>query len=81
MITVFYKQEPTVDTPYRQLVLKYSKGWQVCVLAGTKWGREHAEKIRVIPAKTFEDAKQCFDNVFAELQADGWRAYRPYEPW
>lgn len=80
MMVSFYKQKPNVDTPYRKLVLEQSRGWQVRLSGGTKWG-EHAEELKVILAKSFEEAVESFNRVYAEVQAEGWKAYSPYEPW
>jgi hypothetical protein len=82
MTTAFYKQSPTVDTPYRQLTLENTKGhWQVRLTGGVKWGREHRQELRLIPAKSFEDAKQSYDKAFGELQKEGWRPYTPQQQW
>jgi len=81
MITAFYKQKPTMDTPYRELVIQHKNGWRVRLSGGTKWGRENAKELKVVPARDFEDAKAVFDKIFAELQEEGWKAYSPYEPW
>lgn len=82
MMTAFYKQQPTVDTPYRQLILEHSAGgWRVRLMGGTKWGRSHGQKLKVIPAKSFDAAKKAYDKVFGELQNEGWKPYCPFEPW
>lgn len=81
MMTAFYKQKPTIDTPYRQLLLEHEGRWQVRLLGGTKWGRQHTEELKLIPAKSFDEAKEFYDKVFRELQDDGWKPYNPFIPW
>lgn len=81
MITVFYKQKPTVDTPYRQLMLEHKPAWRVRLLGGTKWGPENVQELKVISAKSFDDGKELYDKVFGELQDEGWKPYSPYVPW
>src|ERR1035441_7372814 len=75
MIQAFYKVKPEQDTPYRQLSIVNDDRWEVRLSAGTKWGREHARELKVIPAATFDEAKQHFDKLFEELHADGWLPY------
>jgi hypothetical protein len=81
MIQAFYKTKPQQDTPYRQLSLSHKDGWQVRLTGGTKWGRENAEELKVISAKSFDEAQQLYDEMFRQLQDQGWRAYTPYETW
>jgi hypothetical protein len=82
MMQSFYKQKPTVDTPYRQLLIEHNgRNWQVRLLGGTKWGRENAEELKNIPAKDFDEANKFYDKEFVEVQAGGWKAYSPYVSW
>jgi hypothetical protein len=81
MMQAFYKTKPTQDTPYRQLSLRRENGWRVRLTGGNKWGREHAEELKVIPVQTFDEAKEVYDKMFIDLQDEGWKPYSPYEIW
>jgi hypothetical protein len=83
MIQSFYKENPTkVDTPYRELIVEQVGGkWQARLTGGTKWGVPKKTPLKVIKGKRYEDAKEAFDKMFAELQEEGWKAYSPFEPW
>ncbi len=83
MMNAFYKRKPTEDTPYRQLVLEHDKRgrWQVRLIGGTKWGRENAQDLQVTPAKDFDDGMKSYNEIFHQLQLDGWRPYSPFIPW
>ena len=82
LLQSFYKQKPSVDTEYRELVILGPKGGlRVRLLGGTWWGPEHSKELRVIQANGFDEAKESFDKVFRQLEKEGWRAYSPYEQW
>jgi len=82
MIQAFYKTKPEQDTPHRQLSgVHDDDDWKVRLVAGTKWGRDDAQELSVTPAPSFEEAKRVFDQLFEQLQSDGWRAYTPWEIW
>jgi hypothetical protein len=83
MMNAFYKAKPTVDTPYRQLVLEYDEkgSWQVRLIGGTKWGRENAQDLKVTPAKSFDDGMDSYNKMFRQLQEEGWKPYNPFIPW
>jgi len=80
LMNAFYKQSPTADTPYRQLILKQSGGWRVRLTGGTTWGREHRQELKIFPANSFDDARETYDRIFTELQAEGWEPYGLFEP-
>ena len=48
---------------------------------GQKWGREHAQELKVTPAATFDAAHLLYDKLFKELEDEGWKAYTPHETW
>jgi hypothetical protein len=77
----FYKQEPAVDTPYRELIIeRIGDSRQVRLIGGTKWWPDpKPAPLKVIPAKTFQDAKVTYDEEFLELEAAGRSAYRPHK--
>lgn len=81
MIQAFYKAKPEQDTPYRQLSIVHEDGWQPRLTAGTKWGREYARQLKVLPAASFDEAKNLFDQMFQDLRTDGWRPYTFWEIW
>jgi hypothetical protein len=81
MMNAFYKEKPVQDTPYRQLSIGHKGGWIVRLAGGTKWGRENTRELKVVSAKSFDEAKELYDKMFKELQDEGWKAYSPYEPW
>lgn len=82
MLQSFFKQAPTVDTPYRELIIRGPHGgWMVRLLEGTAWGRENSKQVREIQAKSFDEAKAVFDNLFREQLDAGWRPYSPTEVW
>jgi hypothetical protein len=81
IITAFFKQNPIVDTPYRQLMLSQKGGWKVRLLGGTKWGPKQCREIKVVQAKSFDEAKKAYDKAFGELVDEGWRPYSPFVPW
>ena len=80
MLQSFFKQKPTGDTPYRELVIERNP-WRVRLSGGTVWGQGYSKEIKVIQAKSFNDAKDAFDKLFRELQDEGWKPYSPCEPW
>lgn len=81
MMQAFYKEKPIQDTPYRQLSRMNEDGWQVRLFGGTRWGRDHAEELEVVPVPSFHKGKVLYDKKFRELQNDGWRPYSPNEIW
>jgi hypothetical protein len=81
IITALFKQNPTVDTPYRQLSLSRKGGWKVRLLGGTEWGPKQYRELKIIQAKSFEDAKEAYDKAFGELVDEGWKPYNPSVPW
>lgn len=81
MMTAFYKQEPTVDTEYRQLILECeNEVWAVRLFGGKKWGPE-SEELKVIPATSFDDGKVSYDEIYGQLLGEGWKAYNPQQTW
>jgi hypothetical protein len=83
-IAAFYKQKPTADTPYRQLVLEQDDvgiGWQVRLLGGTKWGHENVQLLEKFSAAQFCEAEEIYRKKFGELHDAGWKAYSPYISW
>jgi hypothetical protein len=83
-IAAFYKQKPTPDTPYRQLVLEQDNsgtGWQVRLLGGTKWGHENQLLLEKSLARDFTEAEEIYRTKFGELHDAGWKAYSPYISW
>lgn len=81
MIQSFFKEKPSVDTPYREIVLDYKSGWRARLLGGTKWGRENAKELRVAKAKDFDDGMREYDRLYKEVQDEGWKPYDPHAPW
>jgi hypothetical protein len=82
MMQAFYKVKPTQDTPYRQLSLLHTdEGWRVRLAGGTKWGREHAEELKVIAVESFDDGLTPYDKLFTELTKEGWKPYSPQQSW
>jgi len=83
MISVFYQRKPERDTPYRELFFECDSEakWHVVLKAGTKWGRDHAEKLSDFTAQDWQAAQAEYDRLFIELQKSGWRLYTPYESW
>jgi hypothetical protein len=81
MMQTFYQQKPAMDTPYRQLLLECTNGWQVQLLGGTKWGRENAEELKVVKVLDYDAGVQEYDKIFGELRAQGWKPYNPFVPW
>jgi hypothetical protein len=78
---VFYKQEPIVNSPYRELIIeRVGDSWQVRLIGGTEWWPDpKPAPLKVILAQTFQDAKAIYDEEFLELEAEGWSAYRPHK--
>jgi hypothetical protein len=82
MLAAFYKQKPTSDSPYRQLaILAYEGGWRVRLSGGTHWRPKRSEELRVIPAKSFDEAQKLYDATYRQLQDEGWKPYSSSEPW
>jgi hypothetical protein len=81
MIQSFYQKRPTVDTPYRELVLEHKNEWQVRLLGGTKWGRENAEELRVVRIQDFDTGVLEYNKMFSELREQGWKPYSPQVAW
>jgi len=82
MMAAFYKQEPTNDSPYRQLIiLAYEGGWQVRLSGGTQWRPKQSKEFKVILAKSFDDAQKLYDTAYLQLQDEGWKPYSSFEPW
>lgn len=82
MIAAFYKQKPTSDSPYRQLmILVHEGGWRVRLSGGARWHPKQSEELQVIPDKSFDDAQQLFDMAYRKLQDEGWKPYDSVEPW
>ncbi len=81
MIQSFFKEKPTVDTPYREIVLDYKNDWQARVLGGTKWGRENAKELKVVKAKDFDAGMLEYNKLYKEVQDEGWKPYDPHAPW
>lgn len=75
----FYQQEPLQDTPYRGLVLEkpIDGDWRVRLTGGKRWGQQHRRALKTRSAKTFEEAKKIYDEVFREIEAEGWHPYVP----
>jgi hypothetical protein len=81
MMATFYKQEPTVDTEYRQLILECENDeWAVRLSGGKKWGPK-SKKLKVIPATSFDDGKLSYDKIYGQLLGEGWKAYSPQQTW
>jgi hypothetical protein len=82
LAAAFYKQKPTSDSPYRQLmILVYEGGWRVRLSGGGQWRPKQSEELKVIPAKSFDDAQTLFDTAYQQLQDEGWKPYSSFEPW
>ena len=82
LAAAFYKQKPTSDSPYRQLtILAYEGGWRVRLSGGEQWRPKKTEELRMIPAKSFDDAQKLFDTAYHQLQDEGWKPYSSFEPW
>jgi hypothetical protein len=82
LAAAFYKQKPTSDSPYRQLtILAYEGGWRVRLSGGEQWRPKKTEELRMIPAKSFDDAQKFFDTAYQQLQDEGWKPYSSFEPW
>lgn len=83
MIQAFYQSKPERDTPYRQLSLEYDgvDGWCVLLAGGTKWGAKGMIVMNKILVKDFDDGKEEYDKIYAQLQQARWKPYSPYELW
>jgi hypothetical protein len=82
MLAAFYKQKPTSDSPYRQLtILAYEGSWRVRLSGGTRWRLRQSEELKVIPAKSFDEAQKLYDMTYRQLQDEGWKPYSSFEPW
>ena len=82
MLAAFYKQTPSISSPYRQLIILSREGvWQVRLSGGTQWRPKHSEELKVIPAKSFNDAQNLYDTAYQQLQDQGWKPYSSFEPW
>jgi hypothetical protein len=82
MIATFYKQKPTSDSPYRRLMILPHEGkWHVRLLGGTQWHPKQSDEMKVIPAKSFDEAQKLYDRVYRQLQDEGWKPYSSSEPW
>ena len=82
MMQAFYKVKPKQDTPYRQLSLSHTNGgWQVRLAGGMKWGREHAEELKVVPVESFDEGQASYDKLFIKLVGEGWKPYSPQRAW
>ena len=83
-IAAFYKQKPTIDTPYRRLFFEQNDtgtGWQVRLLGGMKWGHENETLLERFSAVEFAEAEEIYSKKFRELHEAGWTAYSPYILW
>jgi len=82
MLAAFYKQKPTSDSPYRQLmILAHEGGWRVRLSGGTQWRPKQSGVLKAIHAKSFEEAQKLYDTAYRQLQDEGWKPYRSFEPW
>jgi hypothetical protein len=83
-IAAFYKQKPTMDAPYRQLILEQDDsctGWQVRLLGGAKWGHENQQVFAQFAVAQFSEGEEIYGQKFTELHDAGWKAYSPYISW
>jgi hypothetical protein len=83
-IAAFYKQKPTVDTPYRRYSLsrtKRGRGWQVRLLGGIKWEHENEALLEKFSAVEFAEAEEIYGKKFRELHEAEWTACSPYISW
>ena len=82
MLATFYKQKPTSDSPYRQLaILAYEGNWRVRLSGGTRWRPKQSEELKVISARSFDEAQKLYDKTYRQLQDEGWKPYGSSEPW
>jgi hypothetical protein len=82
LAAAFYKEKPTSDFPYRQLMIfAYEGGWRVRLSGAEQWRPKKSEELKVISAKGFDDAQKLFDTTYRQLQDEGWKPYSSFEPW
>jgi hypothetical protein len=80
MHNAFYKTEPRLDTPYRQLSLDNDsgKGWYFRLIAGEKAGREFAQELSSTRVETFDEGREIYDKMYLQLEQEGWKVYSPH---
>jgi hypothetical protein len=82
MMAAFYKQKPTSDSPYRQLIiLARGGGWLVRLSGGTHWLPKQSEELKLIPARSYDDAQKLYDTAYRQLQDEGWKPYSSFDPY
>ena len=82
MLATFYKDSPTRDSPFRQImILPYEGGWRVRLSGGEQSHPKYSKELKVIPAKSFDDAQKLFDKACRQLQDKGWKPYKSFDPW
>jgi hypothetical protein len=82
MLAAFYKQKPSSDSPYRQLIIFPNEGgWGVRLSGGTSWRPKQSEELKVFSAKNVDEAQKLYDTAYRKLQDEGWKPYSSFEPW
>ena len=80
----FFQVPPTQNTPYHQLIFEQNdngSGWQVRLMSGTTWGREHGTRLKILSAANLKAAEEIYSKKSLELNDAGWKTYNPYASW